>query len=102
MVGTGKGKDDNVSVESDFTEEDRDYFLSEEGIVDLMRALSDRYENFRSCPVKRCLRARRCQGPDMICQLKEPSRTAPRADVETANARMRQIVMQRLERQGIW
>ena len=85
-----------------FTDEERDYLLSEEGIAEMMRALSDRYQNFRSCPVKRCLRARRCLGPDMICQLREPSRTAPRADVEAINARMRQIVLRRLERQGVW
>ena len=28
--------------------------------------------------------------------------TAPRADVEAINARMRQIVLRRLERQGVW
>lgn len=84
------------------TDDERDYWLSDEGIAEVMRALSDRYENFRSCPVKRCRRARRCQGPDMICQLSEPSRSAPRGEVELVNARMRQIVLQRLEQFGVW
>lgn len=47
-------------------------------------------------------RARRCQGPDMVCQLKELSRAAPREELDRVNARMRQIVLQRLERIGVW
>ena len=86
----------------DFSEETRDYLLSDAGIENLMRKLSDSYLNWQDCPVKRCRRARRCQGPDMICQLKEPSRTAPRAEVEAVNARMRQVVLLRLERIGVW
>lgn len=93
---------DNDDAWLPLTDDERDYWLSEEGITEVMRALSDRYRNFRRCPVKRCLRARRCQGPDMICQLEAPSRTAPRDDVAAINARMRQIVLQRLERHGIW
>ena len=102
MTAKARANDNGSRALSDVTEEDRDYLWSEEGIADVMRMLSDRYQNFRRCPVKRCRRARRCQGPDMICQLAEPSRTPSRADVETANARMRQIVLQRLERLGIW
>ena len=102
MIETAKGNDEDSGAWPQLTDEDRDYFLSEEGIIDVMRALSDECGNFRRCPVKRCRRARRCQGPDMICQLKEPSRTAPRGDVAAVNARMRQIVLRRLEQLGIW
>lgn len=84
------------------TDRQRAYLLSEEGIAALMRALSDQYRNWRGCPVKRCRRARRCQGPDMICQLRAPSRTAPRADIEAIHARMRAIVLDRLEQNGVW
>lgn len=87
---------------SEISEETRDYLLSDAGIESMMRKLSDSYLNWQDCPVKRCRRARRCQGPDMICQLKEPSRTAPRADVESVNARMREVVLLRLERIGVW
>jgi hypothetical protein len=102
MIGTGKGHEKDGGARPQLTDEDRDYFQSDDGIIDVMRALSDRYRNFRRCPVKRCRRARRCQGPDMICQLREPSRTAPRADVADINARMRQIALRRLERLGVW
>ena len=70
--------DDDGGAWPRFTDRQRAYLLSEEGIAALMRALSDQYRNWRGCPVKRCRRARRCQGPDMICQLRAPSRTAPR------------------------
>lgn len=99
MVETANGDD---TTWPPLTGEERDYWLSEEGIAEMMRALSDQCENWRRCPVKRCRRARCCQGPDMICQLKEPSRTAPREDIAAIHARMRQIVLRRLERQGIW
>ncbi len=80
----------------------REYLLSEAGIEYFMRALSDAYENWRDCPVKRCRRARRCQGPDMVCQLKEPRLNAPPAEIARVNARMRQVAELRLEKMGIW
>ncbi|MFZ5680748.1 MAG: hypothetical protein EKK35_06335 [Bradyrhizobiaceae bacterium] len=86
----------------EFSDETRAYLLSDAGIENMMRKLSDACENWLDCPVKRCRRARRCQGPDMVCQLKEPSRTAPREELARVNARMRQIVLQRLERIGVW
>ncbi len=102
MGDKARANDDGGRAPLHFSEEERDYLLSEDGIAEMMRALSDACGNFRRCPVKRCLRARRCQGPDMICQLEAPSRTAPRGDVAAIHARMRQIVLQRLERHGIW
>lgn len=86
----------------EFSDEERDYLLSDAGIEHQMRKLSDFYQNWRDCPVKRCRRARRCQGPDMVCQLKEPRRNAPLEEIARVNARMRQIVVQRLERLGVW
>lgn len=86
----------------EFSDEERDYLLSDAGIEHQMRKLSDSYQNWRDCPVKRCRRARRCQGPDMVCQLKEPRRNAPHEEIARVNARMRQIVVQRLERLGVW
>ena len=38
----------------------------------------------------------------MVCQLNEPRRNAPHEEVARVNARMRQIVVQRLERLGVW
>ena len=67
-----------------------------------MRALSDAYENWRDCPVKRCRRARCCQGPDMVCQLKEPRLNAPPEVLARINAGMRKIVERDLERFGVW
>ena len=100
MSGAGTGIDDDAWP--DFSQGEPDYWLSEDGIAEVMRALSDYYGNFHHCPVKRCLRARRCQGPDMICQLKAPSRSAPPADVAAIHARMRRIVLHQLECHGIW
>ena len=86
----------------DISEATREYLLSDTGVESMMRTLSDSYENWLDCPVKRCRRARRCQGPDMVCQLKEPSRTAPPEELARVNARMREIGLQRLERIGVW
>lgn len=102
MNKTANESNEDNGAWPEITDEDRDYFLSEDGIVEVMRALSDGYGNWRGCPVKRCRRARRCQGPDMVCQLKEPSRTAPRDLLDDVNARMRRIVEQRLDRFGIY
>ncbi len=58
--------------------------------------------DWRLCPVRRCRRARGCQGPDMICQLREgPRFHAPQAEIAHANARMRRVVEGWLERFGI-
>lgn len=102
---TAKGtKEDDDAQEAfpEFSDETRAYLLSDAGIENMMRKLSDACENRLDCPVKRCRRARRCQGPDMVCQLKEPSRTAPPEELARVNARMREIVLQRLERIGVW
>jgi hypothetical protein len=79
----------------------REYLLSDAGIEHFMRALSDACENWRDCPVKRCRRARGCQGPDMICQLREPRLNAPPEEIARVNMRMRQLAERRLERIGI-
>ncbi|MES2752632.1 MAG: hypothetical protein V4661_14785 [Pseudomonadota bacterium] len=86
----------------DISDTTREYLLSDAGIAHFMRLLSDANENWRDCPVKRCRRARGCQGPDMICQLREPRLNAPRDDVARINAGMRQRVLRDLERFGIW
>jgi hypothetical protein len=86
----------------EFSDAQRDYLLSDAGIEHIMRTLSDGYENWRDCPVKRCRRARCCQGPDMVCQLPVPRLNAPPDEIARVNARMRQIVMRRLERFGVW
>lgn len=76
---------------------------SEEGIAFMMRLASDVHENWQDCPVKRCRRARNCQGPDMICQLHGlPRLDAPLEEIAHANARMRQVVERQLERFGVW
>ncbi len=80
----------------------RDYLLSDAGIEHYMRALSDAYGDSRRCPVKRCPRARRCQGPDMICELKPPRLDAPTADIARVNELMRQLAVRDLERFGVW
>lgn len=100
--GTMKERGDAQEAFPQFSDETRAYLLSDAGIENMMRKLSDTYENWLDCPVKRCRRARRCQGPDMVCQLKELSRAAPREELDRVNARMRQIVLQRLERIGVW
>ena len=100
--GTMNEDGDAQEAFPEFSEETRAYLLSDAGIENMMRKLSDACENWLDCPVKRCRRARRCQGPDMVCQLKEPSRTAPREELARVNARMREIVLQRLERIGVW
>ncbi len=102
MKTTTKERGGAQEMRSGISEETRDYLLSDAGIESIMRKLSDSYLNWQDCPVKRCLRARRCQGPDMICQLEVPSRTPRPEDVAAINARMRQIVRQQLERCGIW
>jgi len=79
----------------------RAYFLSDEGLEHFMRMLSDGHENWRDCAVKRCRRARRCQGPDMVCQLDEPRLNAPPEEIARVNMRMRQLAERRLERIGI-
>lgn len=84
------------------TEEAREFFLSDAGIEYLMRGLSDAFGDWRDCPVKRCRRARCCQGPDMVCQLKEPRLNAPPEDIARVNARMRQVAERQLEKMGIW
>lgn len=86
----------------EITPEVRDYLLSDDGIEHIMRQLSDAFENWRGCPVKTCCRARRCQGPDMVCQLGEPRRDAPAEELARANARLREIAVRRLERFGVW
>lgn len=86
----------------EITPEVRDYLLSDEGIAHVMRRLSDALDNWRDCPVKRCRRARCCQGPDMVCQLAEPRLNAPPEEIADVNARMRLGVARRLERFGVW
>lgn len=95
----GRGAQEAFPEISDQT---REYLLSGAGIESMMRKLSDAYENWRDCPVKRCRRARRCLGPDMVCQLKDARLNAPREELARVNARMRQIVLLRLERIGVW
>lgn len=86
----------------DMSDATRDYFLSDAGIEHLMRRRSDASGGWRRCPVRRCRRARRCQGPDMICQLSGgPRFHAPQAEIAQANARMRRAVEGWLERFGI-
>jgi hypothetical protein len=76
---------------------------TEDGIAFLMRLASDVHENWQDCPVKRCRRARCCQGPDMICQLHGfPQLDAPVAEIARANARIRQVVERQLLRFGVW
>ncbi len=99
---TTKKTDDAPDAFPEFSDEERDYLLSDAGIEHMMRKLSDAYENWLDCPVKRCRRARRCQGPDMVCQLKEPQLNAPPEEIADVNARMRQIALRRLERLGVW
>lgn len=84
-----------------FTPEVQEYLLSDEGIEHVMCCLSDAFENWRWCPVKSCRRARCCLGPDMMCQLKERRHDASPEEIARANARMRQLAEQRLERLGI-
>ena len=86
----------------DISEATREYLLYDTGVESMMRKLSDSYENWLDCPVKRCRRARRCQGPDMVCQLNESRLNAPREELARVNDRMRQIVLRRLERIGVW
>lgn len=86
----------------EISDETRAYLLSDAGVESMMRKLSDSYENWLDCPVKRCRRARRCQGPDMVCQLKDARLNAPREELARVNDRMRQIVLRRLERIGVW
>jgi hypothetical protein len=90
---------DEIPEMSDAT---RAYLLSDAGIEHFMRALSDAYENWRDCPVKRCRRARCCQGPDMVCQLKEPRLNAPPEEIARVNAAVRKIAERDLERFGVW
>ncbi len=99
---TTKKTDDTQDEVIEISDETRDYLLSDAGLARIMRGLSDSYENWRDCPVKRCRRARRCQGPDMVCQLKEPQLIAPPEEIADVNARMRQIALRRLERLGVW
>lgn len=80
----------------------REFLLTGDGVEQLMREVSDAFQNWRGCPAKSCRRARSCQGPDMMCQLREPRRlNAPPEEIAHANARMRQLVERRLERFGI-
>jgi hypothetical protein len=102
MTGTVNDIDDADDSLPEFSEEERAYLLSDAGIALMMRTISDEFGNWHRCPVKRCRRARRCQGPDMVCQLKAPSRRAPLEEIARANARMRQVVERRLEQLGIW
>jgi len=97
-----KGIDDAQDAFLEISEKTREYLLSDAGIEHFMRALSDAYENWRDCPVKRCRRARCCQGPDMVCQLKEPRLNAPPEALARINAGMRQLVERDLERFGVW
>lgn len=99
---TTKNTDDAQDELIEMSDETRDYLLSDAGVERIMRGLSDSYENWRDCPVKRCRRARRCQGPDMVCQLKEPRLNAPPEEIARVNGRMRQIALRRLERLGVW
>lgn len=101
-MSTAKDTDEAQDEFTEISDATRDYVLSDAGIERLMRRLSDAYENWRDCPVKRCRRARCCQGPDMVCQLTEPRLNAPLADLADVNARMRQVVERQLEKMGIW
>lgn len=75
---------------------------SEDGIAFTMRLMSDLSENWQDCPVKRCRRARCCQGPDMVCQLDGfPRLNAPPAEIARANARMRRVAVWHLEGFGL-
>ncbi|MGL5164704.1 MAG: hypothetical protein ACRC9K_02310 [Afipia sp.] len=101
-MSTTTETDDTQDELPEISDTTREYLLSEAGIEHFMRALSDAYENWRDCPVKRCRRARCCQGPDMVCQLKEPRLNAPPENIARVNARMRQVVERQLEKMGIW
>lgn len=94
--------DDAQDALPEISDATREYLLSDAGIEHFMRALSDAYENWRDCPVKRCRRARCCQGPDMVCQLKELRLDAPPEEIARVNARMRQLAERDLERFGVW
>ena len=75
---------------------------SEDGIAFTMRLMSDVSENWQDCPVKRCRRARCCQGPDMVCQLEGfPRLGAPPAEIALANARMWRVAVWHLEGFGL-
>lgn len=77
--------------------------LSDEGMACVMRLVSDLFGNWHGCPVKRCRRARRCKGPDMICQRGGVSRAeASPEEIADVNARMKQIAEWYLERRGVW
>lgn len=77
--------------------------MSEEGIACVMRLVSDLFENWQDCPVKRCRRARCCQGPDMICHVDGPRLNAPPAEIARANARMRRIAEYHVAQlDGVW
>lgn len=77
--------------------------LSDEGMACVMRLVSDLFGGWHGCPVKRCRRARCCQGPDMICQLGGVSRSgASPEQIARVNARMKQIAERHLERRGVW
>lgn len=101
-MSTTEEIDDTQDALPEISDTTREYVLSDAGIEQLMRALSDAYENWRDCPVKRCRRARCCQGPDMVCQLREPRLNAPSGDIARVNALMRQVVERQLEKMGIW
>lgn len=101
-MNTTEEIDDAQDELPEISDTTREYVLSDAGIEHLMRTLSDAYENWRDCPVKRCRRARCCQGPDMVCQLKEPRLNAPSEDIARVNALMRQVVERQLEKMGIW
>ncbi len=86
----------------EITPEVRDYLLSDDGIGNIMRQLSDAFGSWRWCPAKPCRRARCCQGPDMLCQLGEPRFYAPVEEIARVNTRLREIAVRRLERFGVW
>lgn len=102
MTQTPDAIDDAQDALPEFSEAEREYLLSDAGIAHMMRTLSDEFGNWHRCPVKRCRRARRCQGPDMVCQLEAPRLCAPPEEIARINARMRQVVAQRLEQWGVY
>ena len=97
--GTGEAQDTLPEISATA----RDYLLSDAGMECLMRRRSDASGGWRRCPVKRCRRARRCQGPDMICELAGGARFhATAAEIAQANARAREKIARWLEERGIY